>query len=113
MAMTDYIKKAVELADGWELSLNGTWIECMAWSSLSCNTALIPQYVLDALAAQLVRQCLERGHSFSVTLVGVRVRESSRVDSQTLAIGSSNDDHTMNTIKAIVDFAEANPGVLE
>jgi len=50
----DIIRKAVEIADGWELASRPThW---RGHGQLSWTTREMRKYELDALAAQLVRQ---------------------------------------------------------
>ena len=92
--MNDYIKKAVELADGFSFNDKDAYFST---DELGCMW-------LDALAAQLVRQVDALG---TVTLNiydrGTEVGKSG----QPWATGIAH-DRTMNTIKAIVDS-----GVLE
>lgn len=96
--MNDYIRKAVELADGFRW-LNRDQVEVPDLN----NVVLRPfeqQWFLDALAAQLVRQV--------DALDDIRCDVDSRYSEvwgngqQTLGKHIS-DDRTMNTIKAIVD----------
>ena len=108
--MTDeeYIRKAVELADGFEamdecidiLEVDGTLWASAEWEGTE-------QCVLDALAAQLVRQvdALERWivdaeHDYTDIL-----DDFNRGRLKAQALGN---DRTMNTLKCIVDS-----GVLE
>jgi len=110
----DYIRKAVELADGWRLSNDkepliylddGTsdGISFMSWS--------YPQFMLDALAAQLVRQVDALPGNEDITrqcILGIWAESTSVIDlkgyphNETL-IESDDTDRTMNTIKAVVD----------
>ena len=82
----DYIRKAVELADGWSIDI-------------------LSRYGLDvgkdALAAQLVRQ-VEKTHY--ITVYGTQVDICSRPpdDFEWDYIGKKG-ERTLNTIKAIVD----------
>lgn len=83
--VTDYIRKAIELADGWEME-----------SELG---------ELDALAAELVRRVVLI-EGFDVVVCN---GESAVMDPLWKCAGNAQGpDRTMNTIKAIVDS-----GVLE
>lgn len=78
----EYISAAVELADGWNINLSGIalpWEYDTIWPT---DLLIKKQHVLDALAAQLVRQHLKR-HTASVYSVWHR--------------------DTMKTIKWLVD----------
>lgn len=105
----DYIRKGVELADGFEIK-NPTKLEIECWGEQdilwvedygSCPINLIPQLVFDALAAQLVRQVDATGSHWVRPLP----------DSTTIFHSHSNDavqavcglGRTMNAIKVIVD----------
>ena len=100
--MDDYIKKAVELADGWEAAdsnhIRGP-VHPTTWLIVPDG---VPQYALDALAAQLVRQVDAKGGNLivvkqaSTTILGAN-------DPPIFKHCSYGDDRTMNTIKAIVD----------
>ncbi len=93
------IRKAVELADGFEYRLEHYW----ACGGQSFALDEQPSWFLDALAAQLVRQ--------------VDAIENLQVESQkdSVAVSTADEgvvtcrknfydkDRTMNTIKAIVD----------
>ena len=116
--MDDYIKKAVELADGWRLSNDkepliylddGTsdGISFMSWS--------YPQFMLDALAAQLVRQInvlddyaihIEPGKTI---LCGVTYTDKGFKSHHTIGV-IEGEDPTMSTIKAIVDSGVLSTG---
>ena len=54
--MTDYIKEAVELADGWSWSDCGLNIRIEGFCQFATIDGVLEQPLLDALAAQLVRQ---------------------------------------------------------
>lgn len=113
----DYIRQAVELADGWEFDSNHAidWIDVRdARGDIKFTTAIGDdiQETLDALAAQLVRQvdALE-SLSFPVAdtwvdtehkQTGVYRERFGELSPERLGI-ASGDDRTMNTIKAIVD----------
>lgn len=91
----DYIRAGVELADGWENGPeNGPGsnvVQCGFGNDQSLDS--IKQPYLDALTAQLVRQCDSKG-----ILVYCKVL--------TLMIGDEKyggADRTMSTIKAIID----------
>lgn len=96
----DYIKVAVELADGWALQRNERGVQYVLGPHFSMimhfNHPI--DWVLDALAAQLVRQVDNQ--------IGSWIEVSPTL---TRAYGNHGDhktegpDRTMNTIKAIVD----------
>ena len=60
----DYFKDGVELADGW--GIDGIWL-CVGDAGAKIHDAEfdlsrpLPNYIKDALAAQLYRQCVEAG----------------------------------------------------
>ena len=58
MEMSDYIRKAVELADGWTYHDGDCSHEETERWFIGCK---LPQVWLDALAAQLVRQYYDAG----------------------------------------------------
>jgi len=96
MTDQDYIKAAVELADGWTYHDGDCSHEETERWFIDCK---LPQVWLDALAAQLVRQ---------VDVLNVTNLE---IYNDGVYIGTDHDDNiiisdsdrTMNTIKAIVD----------
>jgi len=97
----DYIriKKAVGLADGWKIDPNGIWppFPFPAYADIKDTQPII----LDALAAQLVRQVdsLDKYvvHAFST-------RTAVRTSGPLMDIADAKGpDRTMNTIKAIID----------
>ena len=103
--MTDYIKRAVELADGWEYEQDDIEPECIYLSAAdgtywhldeeSIPLTELPRILLDALAAQLVRQVDASDYTFSSNVDrGASVGLIKHIDGP---------DRTMNTIKAIVD----------
>ena len=104
--MTDYIKKAVELADGWSANIiePGMYI-----GSLESKSGGLfhpdDQEALDALAAQLVRQVDNSDGAFVETDPTRTTVRHGRLTGRTRAQGP---DRTMNSIRAIVDS-----GVLE
>ena len=109
--MTDeeYIEQGIELANEWRRSnkyvvcIDG----CQHW--YSTGETKMPSYLLDALAAQLVRQVdavhLEDGRHCKVAVwpnyTQVTAWNASGGDVLREAQGT---DRTMNTIKAIVDL---------
>ena len=118
MAMTDYIRKAVELADGWDTTRMGNQrIKVFAPHGEGGEHPLTDigyidqQHVIDALAAQLVRQVDALNSDVNVFIY----RKLTEVGNPTNCCGvwpvlgeSEGPDRTMNTIRAIVDS-----GVLE
>ena len=113
--MTDYIKRAVELADGWNwLDGKGKWAIWAPWNdALLAYSAehIESQWVLDALAAQLVRQ-VDAIENFEL-LIRRDVTQLINVYSEAFEMDemieySGGHGRTMNTIRAIVDS-----GVLE
>ena len=97
----NYIKKAVELAEGWD--------DDNEWSRAVLMTQ--SQRCLDALAAQLVRQVDALG-TVSIMYDDKRIiiRNSQQKDIFDIGFYQRNEvpGRTMNTIKAIIDS-----GVLE
>lgn len=96
----DYIKRGVELADGWAIHGKSLAMPCDAHRDLWDLTDLDPCH-LDALAAQLVRQVdatgryrVETDQDYSL------VHENMKPDNDVIVFSK---DRTMNTIKAIVD----------
>ena len=111
----DYIRKAVSLADGWDITENSAitipnggdnWF--VDWPMVYLNDwpDYGLQFVVDALAAQLVRQVdaieapkhPDRPSAFYSTPHECQVWMRGKVASVKTA-----DDRTMNTIKAIID----------
>ena len=96
--MSDYIRKAVELADGFSLSgLGGFFIDLYVPAEpfpyhIKVDLELPPPFMLDALAAQLYRQLLAAPDSVK--------RETAIEECNSTLIDC---DPTDNTIKAIVD----------
>jgi len=108
--MTDeeYIRRAVELADGFEWDDEHHIAQLPdEWIAFDGNS--LPQYFLDALAAQLVRQVDdisgETTFFFTSQYDGVYLwagdynAEAGRRD----VFKAASQDRTANTIKAIVD----------
>ncbi len=102
--MNDYIRKAVELADGFDIvtEKDGTLrIDTPLFAGYPCPVPHPPQMVLDALAAQLVRQV--DALDFPVMVIASRDATSIVEPDETFYSPSQNEGRTMNTIKAIVD----------
>ena len=102
--MTDeeYIRKAVELADGWSGDSIPALNLKLRWDH--------PQQALylDALAAQLVRQVDALGDIVSVDIRGQSggpevIVWDFRPGRSRIGVNHKGPDRTMNTIKAIVD----------
>lgn len=111
------LKKAVELADGWEWekSVHGNEMLTVAGGidleehELVEYLWQIPRPFLDALAAQLVRQVdAIDGMVFSVNPYCVHVFKSDGSGKMIAMDSKHKDDRTENTINAIVES-----GVLE
>ena len=94
----DYIRKAVGLADGYDVGLStdeGCWIVPPHGKRDEWHSSW--QWVQDAVAAQLVRQVGITG-AHVVVGDGTAIRIGSRL------VGvSEGPDRTINTIRAIVD----------
>jgi hypothetical protein len=101
--MTDYIRKAVELADGYK------WLHRDQVEIPDLNNAVLrpfeQQWFLDALAAQLVRQAPGVASDFAVYQypIGVSVVDCRDNSAEREIAKVCGPDRTMNTIKAIVD----------
>ena len=95
-----YIKKAVELADGWEY---GSIYE-PPFAAFDIPIDEWEQWKLDALAAQLVRQ-VDATDRYSFFSHRDCATVTEYVDGYPNEKGGAikRDDRTMNTIKAIVD----------
>lgn len=96
--MTDTIKKAVSLADGWDLTEGQLTAPDGSWTYVQVSQ--IPQHYLDALAAQLTRQ-VDAAGAYITTYIG-RTDVHSTVTQDQLA-SVRGDDRAMNTINAIVE----------
>jgi len=98
---TETLRKAVELADGFYLhkeSSQFTYDAITMWWDIDSP----PQYILDALAAALVR--LTDG-------LGVEVWPRNRTSYYVMSVDGP--DRTENTINAIVEFADKHPEVFQ
>ena len=111
---TDYIRKAVELADGWwwadygdadiQLEMaDGAWWHC---DDEAVTPDDFPRILSDALAAQLVRQ-VDALDPWVQVNIHCRTTEVFPTESR-ISTTIRSEDRTMNTIRAIVDS-----GVLE
>lgn len=60
----DYIREGVELADGWDCEIHGSQISSYIRSSEGYCGTTASRELLDALAAQLVRQVVELPSKF-------------------------------------------------
>ena len=94
----DYIRKAVQLADGWHVSSD----DCVTtdeFGGLAHPTE--SEILLDALAAQLVRQV----DAIDAIYVMSYPDKSAVIDDGLLDVVGIHEgpDRTMNTIKAIID----------
>jgi len=91
-----YIRKAVELADGWEMHSDQTF-------GISGTSFLNTSQVgLDALAAQLVRQVDATGEYYVIErMIATEISDDPLVES--MRVRREHEGRTMNTIKAIVD----------
>lgn len=108
----DYIRKAVELADGW--GFDGIWL-CYGDAGAKIHDGEhafdkpMPNYLKDALAAQLVRQmdALDKFGVMQWATGDVDVMEYTATDNplerEHILASRSAPDRAMNTIKAIVD----------
>ena len=93
----NYIRKAVELADGFEVVADNLAISGLRL--LPCDPDNPHQVFLDALAAQLVRQVDALDEPMAVIIE--RNYTTLMDGGNTQVVG--NEGRTMNTIKAIVD----------
>ncbi len=104
MTDNDYIRKAVELADGFMLNGNliGGSFMFDVGGSIEIPTIEDNQWLLDALAAQLVRQMDELIlYSVHIKPIGAFIDHEGTGERITDCYLTGG--RTMNTIKAIVD----------
>ena len=96
--MTDTIKKAVELADGWELTGE---IVYPPWThaSVAMHCSNPSTIIMDALAAQLVRQVDALEHCEILT----SPRQSYVIRHAKIESNAEGPDRTENTVNCIVD----------
>ncbi len=110
--MMNYIKRAFELADGWSITTDNHGdmnyfyapmylprATIKEMSTLGPRMDKLSQQMLDALAAQLVRQVDALAHVLS------HPKNTAVVEHKHFGVlcSVSGNDRTMNTIKAIVD----------
>lgn len=91
----DYIRKAVELADGWRLSSS------ILWGPDRLQAPVTNQAMLDALAAHLVRQvdALD-GLWVEIDNMGAGIYTINDWGNKAIVFASEeSDDRTMNTLK--------------
>ncbi len=93
----DYIRKAVELADGWRNGPGPAVVQAPRMEL--CTLGSMPQGYLDALAAQLVRQV----DAIEVGIITTELGSIHIWGDHTMIAQSTQDDRTMNAIIAIVD----------
>jgi len=100
--MDNVIRKAVELAEGWRLSDDNQpliyLIDEIESDEMSFMSWSYPQWMLDALAAQLVRQ-VDAINEFTC----VCAQEKLTFVYGTGYWKAEGPDRTMNTLKAIVE----------
>lgn len=102
----DYIRKGIELADDWEITLDdeqtkGPWVIIKTKAMYLEYHSRWP-WVRDLLAAQLIRQVDALGFlDFDVDGGGVTISCPSNPEFTPIRLWG--DDRTMNTIKCIVD----------
>ena len=94
----DYIKKAVELADGWYWGVNDLVDPPPELRPIGPVNDTLPQIYLDALAAQLVRQVDATDYEIRMQLCAATIFYAG---DEFWQLGGKG--RTMNTIKAIVD----------
>ena len=106
MTETDYIRAAVELADGWYITHIYAGEDIVAWTDRQHPPSFVlqsmDQWGLDALAAQLVRQV----DALAIPVMVIVSRDGCSIvqpDETYLLQHPQPGDRTMNTIKAIVD----------
>ena len=105
MSDQDYIRKAVELAEGWHLNeLREGYSQLMQPPKhpYLFDIEDICQPYLDALAAQLVRQ-VDAACGYAVVVKAASTTILGANDPPIFKHATYANDRTMNTIKAIVD----------
>jgi len=111
-----YISKGIKLADEWDLTEGQLTLPGGRFTYLTTESGVekidVPQYILDALAAQLVRQVDAMDDLSVITESGCSlVHDVSRRDGYSVGMANhEGPDRTMNTIKAIVDSDVLNNG---
>ena len=101
MQNNELIRKAVELADGFGFMPGdpGCFYVQEPWDELSAVIEEPDQWLLDALAAQLVRQVDALGGHPSIAVY----QRHTQVFTDSGFFKRKGPDRTLNTIKAIVD----------
>ena len=113
--MADYIRKAIELADGFDLTEDQLTFPSGHYFTVKSD-ADIRDWMLDGLAAQLVRQVVALPREFhgDTQVRGVHMiihpEASTYISTESNWLSRDDDDVTMNTIKAIVDSGVLNNG---
>ncbi|KKM71033.1 hypothetical protein LCGC14_1434620 [marine sediment metagenome] len=97
----DYVRKAVKLADGWQLTNDEEYV-IPPYGGYCPSIMNFERLFFDALAAQLVRQ-VDALNNIDVDCYGERIylRVWSGLHRKEVEVVGTN--RTMNTIKAIVD----------
>ncbi len=106
----DYIRKAADLADGWEVTLddedtNGPWV---TFANLDAKREVHSswQWVRDCLAAQLVRQVDALDDHIVESMSGwTAIREGTEYNTIRDIAASYGPDRSWNVIKAVVGSA--------
>ncbi len=105
----DLIKRAVELAEGWKL-IGEIVYPPVKNSNIAMHVLNPKQWMLDALAAQLVRQ-VDALDGISLDNKGGKFPEliiwDFRPGNNRMAASQRGPDRTMNTIKVSTEFLEA------
>lgn len=107
MTDEDYIRKAVELAEGWTYRRGGSYdIVDFPDGSSECPALPMDPWWLDALSTQLRRQAIVHGYLISssneVTQIKA-VRDTYNTHVHEPVGRAQGKDFVMNDIKAIVD----------
>lgn len=115
-----YLRRGVELADGWS---DRDFDDGVIFGELSDEWYLQdfgwPQSMLDAIAAQLVRQLLAAGYDISTETQGahfeapgiwITIHDPVKSERHRYEYDARDHEEHDAIIKAIVDFAEASPG---
>ena len=112
----DYIREAVELADGWELYIGIYGDECAHDASRVMMGKLERQVVIDALAMQLARQVdaladMDNGPVLDSEFSGccLIVAGSDDWHAGDCKAGPAKNDRAMNIIRAVVDSGVLKP----